>query len=142
MTVIAWDGVTLAADRQASFGEVPTGGALKIWRSVAPDGRAYLCGASGLGEHCRGFRAWLDGKGDKPTFNENFSAIVIDERRRIWYRNADTGYARVRLKVWALGAGCDYAIGAMAAGATAVQAIKIASKFDVWCGFGVSKLTF
>jgi hypothetical protein len=37
----------------------------------------------------------------------------------------------------AWGIGCDFALGAMAMGADAVQAVEITNKFSIHCGMGV-----
>lgn len=41
---------------------------------------------------------------------------------------------------WAAGSGADYAMGAMAAGKDAKEAVEIACRFDINCGLGVDVL--
>jgi hypothetical protein len=43
---------------------------------------------------------------------------------------------------WAYGSGGDLALGAMEMGATAPQAILVASKYNIYCGCGVDLMQF
>lgn len=53
----------------------------------------------------------------------------------IFYHEIDTSFTSV-------GSGCEYAIGAMAQGASAEEAVKIASRFDSGTNSNVFKLDF
>lgn len=142
MTVIAWDGKTLAADSQSSFGNLPTYGEQKIFR-ITNNGRTILFGATGRGADCVTVRRWLEGSRDKPDqVKDTFCAMAITEDRRIWQMMDDFVWAHVNKKFYACGSGVDYALGAMAHGATAEQAVRIACSLDVYCGGEIRRLTF
>lgn len=143
MTVIAWDGHTLAGDRQRTHGGTPVA-ATKVFKIQAPDGRLFLVGAAGRADCTQMFVAWLRG-GEKPLMPSNvddFGALVVDVKRRVWNIHDTLFYVHCSAKQWAIGSGANYALGAMAAGATAAQAVRIASKLDVHCGLGVDCVTF
>jgi len=140
LTTIAWDGHTLAADRQSTWGGTPTR-TRKIFRAIHEDGREVIYGCSGLTHECSAYTQWIRGEIAVPTFTE-ISILSIDRKGRIWHTNQSMFWTQIKVKFWAIGAGCDYALGAMACGKTAAEAIKIASRFDVGTGMGVDTLRF
>lgn len=137
MTVIAWDGKTLAADKMATFGGTPVP-TTKIFQIGAE-----LIGCSGLVSECLQFVEWYR-KGEpadsKPVFEEGFSALVVQNGKLYKYERQLVPL-HLPVPVWGAGSGADYAIGAMAAGKTAVEAVEIACRFDVNCGLGVDSFT-
>lgn len=141
MTTIAFDGFTLAGDRQSTYGNTPVRTRPKVHRVTAPDGRRFIVGMAGLAADARAYLQWLRGEiTGRPPFVD-MSAMLIDDARRIWiYNDKSHGYEQIHTRQWAIGSGCDYALGAMAAGADAVAAVKIASRLDVCTGMGVSVL--
>jgi ATP-dependent protease HslVU (ClpYQ) peptidase subunit len=147
MTTIAWDGETLAADRRCTYGGTPTLAAPKLFAVRQPGGEQLLYGLAGKSEWCAMFRRWVEsgGKSDKPfaaSQDDAGSAICIDGQRRIWLAWERLVWVRQFEKRWAIGTGCDYALGAMAAGATAAQAVRIAATLDTATGNGVQILRF
>lgn len=142
MTVIAWDGRELAADRKRTIYHTPTP-ARKVWRARAKDGRRFLVGCAGEIEDCVQFVRWIKSQNpeQKPA-PTNFGALVIDERRRIWLVEQKLVYFQVREKLWAIGSGADYALAAMACGKSAAEAVRIAIRFDNRCGLGVDVVRF
>jgi ATP-dependent protease HslVU (ClpYQ) peptidase subunit len=138
MTTIAWDGHTLAADRQSTWGGTPTR-TRKIFRAINDDGREVIYGCAGLTHECSAYTRWINGEIAQPNFTE-ISIMSIDRRGRIWHTNQTMIWTQIKAKHWAIGAGCDYALGAMAAGKSAFDAVKIASMLDVTTGGGVDVL--
>jgi ATP-dependent protease HslVU (ClpYQ) peptidase subunit len=142
MTVIAWDGTTLAADRQRTIGGTPMP-TTKVFKLQHRDGDCILIGAAGDSWDCVEFVRWVRAGFDKPKPTmTSLAGIMIDETRTIWYFGEKLVRHRITLPKWAIGSGCDYALGAMEAGKDAVRAVRIASKYDVGCGMGVNKVTF
>lgn len=145
MTTIAWDGKTLAADRAAwSSGQKYR--VRKVHKIRASDGQQFLVALTGDGHYATALLEWMQG-GRHPgpyPFDEDYSiAIVIDERKRIWRLGSKMlRYCPVLEKVHACGAGQDFAIGALEAGATAAQAIRIAMKRSDYAGLGVDVVRF
>lgn len=130
MTVIAWDGKTLAADKQATFGGTPVP-ATKIFRH-----NAELIGCSGNISESIQFVEWYFHGGDKPVLEDGFSALVI-QNGKVYKYEKQLIPLHLDVPVWAAGSGADYALGAMAAGCSAEKAVEIACRFDIHCGLGV-----
>ncbi len=143
MTVIAWDGRTLSADRQRTGGGTPTT-MRKARKITAPDGRQFLVGCCGRSDFIQMFLNWLDG-GEKPALpvTDDFAAIVIDQKRRIWVIHDTLIYVQITgIPHWAIGSGGNYAMGAMEFGATSAEAVRVAHVLDVNCGLGVDSVGF
>lgn len=90
----------------------------------------------------------MRGKGEKPICSNfgvdptNQFAIVIDERRRIWNLTATLNYARYFERKFAMGAGQEFAWGALEAGASAKRAVEIAIKRSDYAALGVDCVGF
>lgn len=70
---------------------------------------------------------------------KNGEALVLSGDGKIWtFKNAGN-WMRVAQDFYAIGSGSHLAMGAMAAGATPVEAVKHASKHDPNTGMGVTK---
>jgi ATP-dependent HslUV protease subunit HslV len=117
----------------------------KVHKLRAPDGRMFLVALAGDGHFSPSLLKWMRGgehPGKSPDENATI-AVVIDEQLRIWRMSSNgLNYCQVLEKVHASGAGQDFAIGALEAGATAVQAIKIAEKRSDMAGLGVDSVRF
>lgn len=134
MTTIAWDGQYLAGDRKRTIRNTPME-ATKIFRTTD----RCLYGTSGGSAECEAFRAWQCGSGEKPSLTY-FIAICVKPDRSVWEMEENGLWLRISRKQWAIGSGADYALGAMAAGATAREAVEIASRLDSGTGMGVDIL--
>lgn len=147
MTIIAWDGKVLAADRLSTIGGTPLPPTRKIHRLTAPNGKQALVGFSGSTGFAASFLHWMKG-GDEPALKSGedmkWAIMLIQEPRWVWYRsdNANRWDLLGACSGWAIGSGCDYALGAMQAGASAQEAVRIASRLDNQCGLGVDTVRF
>ncbi len=144
MSVIAWDGNTLAADKRASSGTL-IGTTTKIFRID----QATLCGYTGdaafgeqmvawykAGAHPEAFPASQRDKDDWARLivvKQGFSPFEY-ERTPHPIRNEDT------LRAW--GSGRDFALAALHLGKTAKEAVELACRLDSACGNGVDTLVF
>jgi hypothetical protein len=139
MTTIAWDGVTLAADRKRSLWGTPMP-AVKIFRGFRK-GEEMLFGLAGDSGECVHYRRQVFGLA--PTIEyRNIAIICIDGERRVWHADESMLWVPITLPWWAVGSGSDYALGAMAAGQPARRTIEIASKLDKDTGLGIDILRF
>lgn len=132
MTTIAFDGKNIASDSQVG-GSYLDGGIEKVIKA----GKSYF-GAAGNLDHMVGFFAWQKG-GDKPKIDDNFEALEIRGKTTYWW-----GQALVPCKIKspaAIGSGAQFAMGAMLAGATAKEAVKIAAKLDSGTGRTIRSVT-
>lgn len=144
MTVIAWDGTTLAADRRVMAGSTPINPVTKVRRILAPNGCTCLIGFSGSCEWEAAYLYFMDG-GPEPLKSDEAKGtlILIDDERNVWTRSHNSiAWNTFGKRQWAIGCGVDYALGAMHAGADAVKAVQVASELDVNCGDGFDEVAF
>jgi ATP-dependent protease HslVU (ClpYQ) peptidase subunit len=144
MTVIVWDGTTLAADRQCTVSSNFKTTLTKIFRLTEG-----LIGFAGNCEQVPVLLQWfLDGcipdlypeyQADKDTATE---CIVVLPDGKILLYDANHLPIYIEAPCFAIGSGAQFAMGAMRQGATAEEAVKIAIHYDVFCGNGITSLTF
>lgn len=139
MSVVVWDGKTLAADRQASCGDLRML-TCKIRRLPSGEVVAWT------GEVSTGMilADWYE-RGAKPEEwpkfqeGENWSRLIVaSPGKLVTYEGGPYPVAiPVLEKKAAFGSGRDFALGAMAWGADAEGAVTVASHFCASCGLGV-----
>lgn len=143
MTTVAWDGVTLAGDSQWMVGSTRVGGSPKVRRLTAPNGRRVLFGFAGDSAYMQAYLHWLAGGAQPTASGGSWQILMIDEERDIYYRHDGSPYwDRFGRRPCAIGNGTRYAVGAMAAGADAVQAVKIARRLDTDTGGRIRAVRF
>ncbi len=144
MTTVAWDGKTLAADSQVTFGNL-VGSCTKVVK--LSDGR--LLASTGMAEDHYQVKHWLDTGGLRATRNEDpkqpmldkdYSGILIDADGA-WVIQANLIRWPVPRKQWAIGSGRDFAVAAMHLGKTAAEAVAIACEFDVNTSLPVAEVS-
>ena len=141
MTCIAWDGATLAGDRLETWDRLPFRGRGKLARLRQHKGGEYLCGFSGTDHGRQAFTKWfVHGEMPPAMTDRDLCVLLIDRKCRVFQCNERLTIMRVNGTRWAAGTGADYALGAMAYGASSVEAVRIAIKLDVYCGGGVTTL--
>lgn len=149
MTTIAYRDGILAAD-SCSWSGGARRRTRKVFKVRSQDGRSFLVGFSGSGTYSLAILAWMRGQTArpeplqfiKPDELQNQCALVIDDRRRIWQLGSDLQYSLMREKFYAYGGGQDFVWGALEAGASAVQAVRIAMKRSDYAGLGVDAVRF
>lgn len=149
VTVIAWDGSTLAADRRVTIGGV-TFESTKVRCVEGPRGLA-LVALCGEGARIERLMEWYSAGADPATYptrkDDDWSALVCitrdDKGQCRIERFEGSGYALiVDSHLYADGGGRDAAMGAMLCGATAVRAVEITSQLIGSCGNGYDAVTF
>jgi len=147
ITTVAWDGLTLAGDRLISHGSTPMRCVSpKVRRMVAPNGRIALFGFAGAESYKAGYLAWMRG-GEEPKHEKDdghWSILLVDDTGCVHLRgrSGNFWYVLGRRVNWAIGSGGDYALGAMAAGADAKSAVRLATGLDTSTGMGVDVVRF
>jgi hypothetical protein len=138
MSVIAWDGKTLAADcqgtnqglrRRVSKIERLEDGTVLGWVGSEDTGGAQL----------RWYKAGADiNAWPASQTKEDWSVLVVvrPDRTVTMYEQYNVPLP-VLEPFWAWGSGRDFAIGALAMGADAREAVEVAIQFNIDCGFGV-----
>lgn len=146
MTVIAWDGKTLAADRQAECGR-SRAAVRKIF--TVRDGLAGISGDLSIGMEVL---AWYEAgaiPADWPASNRNLNegaALTVirmdDGAPRAFFYESSPFPFRTEGIFAARGSGCGEALVAMACGKSAREAVLLAQEFNTTCGMGVDSLEF
>lgn len=137
MTTIAWDGKTLAADTLATSNGLRDNKTIKIWRHGGA-----LIGACGSQALCERFRTWaIAGMEGKSPFEgaDDGNGLVVTQEAVLCFGN--NGCWKVSEPFYTLGSGYQLALGALAMGATAKQAVEVAAKYDTSTGGEITALS-
>lgn len=143
MTVIVWDGKILAADKRAC------NNGLKFTVTKIRKINGNLVGSSGDFSPIQAMFHWYE-KGADPEKIPDCqkdkdrwtTLLVITPEKKIFRYEQDCFPYEIEEKKYAAGSGRDFALAAMAMGADAVEAVKIACRFDAGCGNGIDTLGF
>lgn len=76
----------------------------------------------------------------KPPKIKGMEALVLTEDKKLFTFYQPTNWVKVDQKYYAVGSGSSFAMAAMEAGKTPLQAVKIASKFDLYTGLGFKSI--
>ena len=141
MTTIAYRDGVLAADTLATWCGGRSGYATKVVKRGP-----MLAAASGAATACGRFLDWFkSGMPDMPDMGDGqkegywATGIIVMPDDMIVEFSPD-GVSRKRAEMYAVGSGADYALGAMAAGATAEGAVQAAIRFDTKSGGEITVL--
>lgn len=140
MTVVAWDGKTLAVDR---LGDA-SGQRVEIVKGrISADNRYVLAWTGGIGEGLA-LAQWYDDGGFQhspyPEFqnnNDRWCRLIVADGSGVVYFEQAPIEIPVLEEFAAWGSGRDYALGAMAMGATAKEAVEVTNRLAIHCGIGV-----
>lgn len=142
MTVIAWDGQTLAADKRLNCQGLRRT-ATKIFRI----GNS-LYGCAGNASQARAIRHWLESGADPAEWpdkqdTDDFDCTLLQiAPGPVVMLYAHTPYPIVlEDEQFAAGSGRDYALAAMHLGCDARRAVAVASHFETSCGDGIDSLS-
>jgi hypothetical protein len=141
VTTVAYRDGIIAADRRVTQdGQRTPGGHTKIGRTKS----GWLYGASGVLADCirfeRCMKKW-DGTGTpKNVPFDGFNGIAISPKGLIHWAEKGMLWPAPQTAFAALGSGSDAALGALYHGASAREAVEIASLVDTATGDGVDSL--
>ena len=145
ISVVAWDGRTLAADRQGTSG----GNKTTVTKIAAVQDGKMLYAVAFVGLHTAGLKMleWFQEgavEEDFPSIVDDgdslTSLIVASKRGLVVYEQCPTPiFFKDKLQAW--GSGASVALGALAMGADAKKAVEIACKYDIYCGLGIDAIT-
>lgn len=142
MTVIAWDGKHLAADKRGCSGTAIR----TVTKIKKVDG--VLVGLSGDYQWFGAMINWID-RGRKPEEyplhqrdKDDWCPVLVIERDGTpsFYERSPFPI-RIEDQFVAIGSGRDFAMAALHLGHTAVEAVDVACKLDSACGNGVDVLS-
>ena len=140
MTVIAWDGKTLAADKLACRGSI-----IEITTKLYEGRGGYALSFAGEAPKGMAMVKWFN-DGAKPEEwpkfqkDDDFVTLVCASREEVvvYFDQPEPLSFDNKFNAW--GAGSPYAIGAMAAGKSAREAVEIANNHCCDCGMGVDSV--
>lgn len=141
MTTIAYRDGVIAADTRVTSDSIITGSV----RKVSKNGRV-LMGVAGTAAMARELRAWFD-EGCQGPLPPN--PHPLDKEWSVWaliatptdvYIVQESGICRNTAPYHAMGSGRELALGAMAHGATAEEAVRAAIKHDTSSGGEITVL--
>ena len=130
MTTIVYANGVMAADRQLTSNGRRGLEVTKIFRNEAGD----LAGVCGNATSITKLQAWfLDGEAEKLEIDEDSEVLVVrvDGTFEI---HVEDGWFASHGEYIAQGSGCEFAMGALAAGANVIEALRAAAKHDVHTG--------
>lgn len=134
MTTIAYDGKRLVTDSRLTRGNtITTNNCKKLFTNIG-DYKAIATFGSQV--YIRRFINNISKGLD--TTSGDYGAIMITQKNEVFLVDMEEGYEE-RLEFdpdqpAAWGSGCDHALAAMYAGATAVEAVEIAIRMDIYSG--------
>lgn len=138
MSIVAWDGRTIAADRQMTAGNL-----ILTTHKIRKLPNGDIVAWTGITENGLAVAEWYE-KGADPALwpasqkGEDWSRLIVVPKRGRPFTYEQLPVKQIvhdRRAAW--GSGGHFAIGAMEMGASSVQAVKVASKFCNGCGQGV-----
>ncbi|MRX32818.1 hypothetical protein [Aminobacter sp. MDW-2] len=142
MTTIAYRDGVMAADSQVTGGDMARGEAQKVGRTK----KGWLVGISGASGMLDEVIAWLDAgavRADYPKVSAERPVwgLVAVSDKRVAVLSPEGVMQWANAAFHAQGSGNEIAMGAMAMGASAEQAVRIVSEFDVYTGGRITKLS-
>ncbi len=141
MTVIAYRDGVLAADTQATLGHSQRGASVCKVRKRG----TVLAAAAGDSRGAIRFLDWFVG-GLQPDATPSMGEPDKDAQGYIFPPGGPiltfsrTGWSKYHAEYDAFGCGCDYALGAMAHGANAIEAVQAALKHECMAGGPITVL--
>ncbi len=140
MTVVAWDGKTLAADKRTL-----NCGLIRTVTKIRRIGELLVGGSSDFVTVLE-MMDWIEKGSDPEKFpslqkdKDDWACVIIIDRGVIKLYERSHIPMTFEDSKFAIGSGRDFALAAMHCGKTAKEAVEIAIHFDSGCGNGVDCL--
>lgn len=140
MTVIAYDGLILAADQQGTRGRLIEK-TTKLFRYNC-GGKQCVLGTSGTQETGLLMIEWYKNGALPPKYpdcqqKDGWSNLIVVMRDKVMFYSRWPAPVLLEDKFMAWGSGQDFAVGAMAAGKNAIEAVEITCLYSDACGVGI-----
>lgn len=139
MTTLAYDGKTLAADRGAFYGDVIVS-RRKLHR-IEWHGVPAICATCGEVAVTQQILRWMQGKEFEHPKHDESSMVLAVTKSGLWSICSTLMPLKINSKIFATGVGGAMAMGALAAGATSKQAIKIVERWGCGASNGIDEMT-
>jgi ATP-dependent protease HslVU (ClpYQ) peptidase subunit len=136
MTVIVWDGKTLAADKQGTSNDVRV--RLTKIRKIKTGEVLAACGDSPT---CVTLMDWYEGGANPETYPKKdpdafASLVVVNGKKILQFSQLPTPIV-IEEDRYAWGSGREVALGALGMGADARKAVEVACQYCTCCGMGI-----
>ncbi len=144
MTTVAWCGGIIASDSQVNSGNLTMGSSRRKISAAKHKKEWWFCGAAGDAGVCETLLAKFDTAGSIEKFVKWFYTLELKDNdspavcfyvrangKSVVFLNRKDDPVEEICKYYAIGSGMELALGALAAGATAIDAVNIACKHDV-----------
>ena len=141
MTIICWDGTTLAADKMVSFEDGTFFTTPKIFRR----GDGIIYGVAGT--CCEAIADWFENGEGMTRFNglvlseRNFSLLYIGHDRKPYLMEGAPYPVEVEDRCFAIGGAAQAGRILMECGMTAEKAVEQVCQHNIYCGGGIDALT-
>lgn len=144
MTIIVWDGKTMAADKQTNDGNQ------KIKCTKIFKWNGHLLGGAGSAALIELMFKWFKDGAEQDEFPDSITTdsdedchllVITPDAKIMTYENCSYPQDYTENKVFALGCGSPYAYAAMSMGADAYRAVEVTCEHDSTCGMGIDTLT-
>ena len=143
MTVIAWDNKIVCSDSRSTDGN---GGATicnKLFRISKGVHKGHVLATAGHDTAGMSFVEWYtDPKLEKPKiqFEDEFFLIAIFTPDGAFYADDHCVLIPFQKGPYAIGSGGDIALGAMSMGASPAKAVRIACRYNAFCGLPIQTM--
>ena len=146
MSVVAWDGKTLAADKRA----VCAGACFtttKLRRIKRPDCIEEVLAWTGDQDSGEMMAQWYEAGADSATFpdcqkdKDTWARLIVADAHGCRFYERQPVAVRVEDKFCAWGAGRDFALAALYLDNSAISAVRITSELSTECGNGIDYAT-
>lgn len=144
MTVIAWDGKTLAADKEMMSGYLRSPRVTKIKRSVTG---SLMGGTGNASMVCELFAWWERGAkpeewpaGNRDAKDCSHLIIILGGNKKIWCYQCGPYPIEIEAEKMAWGCGSEVAMAVLYLGHDSVKAVEMANMIISGCGNGVDTL--
>jgi ATP-dependent protease HslVU (ClpYQ) peptidase subunit len=126
MTTVAWRGEVLAADSALTCGNMQG----KFTKILRKRGVAYgFCGDADAVHTVMGLLSGGAHHAELKRLKADLGILILTPEG-CFLSDQDMQPLKLENEFWAIGSGAEYAMGAMAAGKSAAQAVEIACQFD------------
>ncbi len=132
---------TIAVSRDSMAGDslVDDGGIRSKTTKIFKVNGDLLGIAGALGEGLE-FIDWYQDPDNDPPILPSCNVVILKKNKTIWTIDSTNWPIKVKEKFYAIGSGAAAALGAMYAGKTPAEAVKIACKIDMNTGLPVKTL--
>lgn len=131
----------MAGDTAITDRDMAAGNVVKVFQRGS-----MMIGLSGCFSDTSAFRDWFvkGSRGQPPLFRDDDSEVLLAHRDGTieWYGGDRRRYVMENTLFTAIGSGMKIAMGAMEAGASAEEALRIACKLDIYTREPVTVLSF